>query len=147
MPGLIESHSHLTFLDTPDLESLGYMPPEEHTLRTAKNAKKMLDQGFTACNSAASAKARLDVVIRNAINAGDIPGPRTLRRQSRATATAGWAMCACAHMHRETFAIICDGAGRIPQDRARDGAARAWTRSRSTRRATSSSRTRAPITP
>ena len=73
MPGLIESHSHLTFLDTSDLESLGFTPPEEHTLRTAKNAKKMLDQGFTACNSAASAKARLDIVIRNAINAGDIP--------------------------------------------------------------------------
>ncbi len=33
MPGLIESHSHLTFLDTPDLEGLGFVPPEEHTLR------------------------------------------------------------------------------------------------------------------
>src|SRR5262249_11156435 len=66
LPGLVESHSHLSFLDTSDLESLGFTPPEEHTLLTAKNAKKMLDQGFTACNSAASAKARLDVVIRNA---------------------------------------------------------------------------------
>lgn len=30
------------------------------------------------CFGAASAKDRLDVVIRNAINAGDIPGPRYL---------------------------------------------------------------------
>lgn len=30
------------------------------------------------CWGAASAKERLDVVIRNAINAGDIPGPRYL---------------------------------------------------------------------
>ena len=30
------------------------------------------------CFGAASAKERLDVVIRNAINAGDIPGPRYL---------------------------------------------------------------------
>ncbi len=66
MPGLVESHSHLSFLDTPDLEGLGFVPPEEHMLRTVRNAKKMLDQGFTACNSAASAKARLDVVLRNA---------------------------------------------------------------------------------
>jgi hypothetical protein len=30
------------------------------------------------CFGAASAKDRLDVVIRDAINAGDIPGPRYL---------------------------------------------------------------------
>lgn len=30
------------------------------------------------CFGAASAKDRLDVVVRDAINAGDIPGPRTL---------------------------------------------------------------------
>ena len=34
MPGLVESHSHITFLDTPDLEGLGFVPPEEHMLRT-----------------------------------------------------------------------------------------------------------------
>ena len=45
MPGLVEAHSHLTFLDTADLESLGFVPPEEHTLRTAKNARKLLEQG------------------------------------------------------------------------------------------------------
>src|SRR5258706_11041986 len=33
MPGLIEAHAHLTFLDTPDLEGLGYVPVEEHLLR------------------------------------------------------------------------------------------------------------------
>src|SRR6476619_1571796 len=110
MPGLVESHSHLTFLDTPDLESLGFVPPEEHTLRTAKNAKKLLDQGFTACNSAAAAKARLDVVIRNAINAGDIPGPRTRAASPELATTAGLGDVRLRHMHRETFAIICDGA-------------------------------------
>jgi imidazolonepropionase-like amidohydrolase len=110
MPGLVEAHSHLTFLDTSDLESLGFVPPEEHTLRAAKNAKKLLDQGFTACNSAASAKARLDVVIRNAINAGDIPGPRTRAASPELATTAGLGDVRLMHMHRETFAIICDGA-------------------------------------
>src|SRR6266702_4214001 len=96
MPGLVEAHSHLTFLDTADLESLGFVPPEEHTLRTARNAKKFLEQGFTACNSAASAKARLDVVIRNAIDAGDIPGPRTRAASPELARRPGWATCACA---------------------------------------------------
>ncbi len=110
MPGLVESHSHITFLDTPDLEGLGFVPPEEHMLRTVKNAKKMLDQGFTACNSAASAKPRLDVVLRNAINAGDFPGPRTLAASPEMTPTAGLGDVRLMHMHRETFAVVCDGA-------------------------------------
>jgi len=110
MPGLVEAHSHLTFLDTADLESLGFVPPEEHTLRTARNAKKLLDQGFTACNSAASAKARLDVVIRNAIDAGEIPGPRTRAASPELATTAGLGDVRLRHMHRETFAIVCDGA-------------------------------------
>jgi imidazolonepropionase-like amidohydrolase len=110
MPGLIESHSHMTFLDTADLESLGFVPPEEHMLRTVKNAQKFLDQGFTACNSAASAKARLDVVLRNAIDAGEFPGPRTLAASPELATTAGLGDVRLMHMHRETFAIICDGA-------------------------------------
>jgi imidazolonepropionase-like amidohydrolase len=110
MPGLIESHSHLSFLDTPDLEGLGFVPPEEHILRTVRNAKKMLDQGFTACNSAAAAKPRLDVVLRNAINAGDFPGPRTLAASPEMTVTSGLGDVRLMHMHRETFAVICDGA-------------------------------------
>ena len=43
MPGLIESHSHLTFADTPTLEGLGFIPPEEHLLISVKNAKTLLD--------------------------------------------------------------------------------------------------------
>ena len=28
MPGLVESHSHISFRDTPSLEALGVVPPE-----------------------------------------------------------------------------------------------------------------------
>ena len=110
MPGLIEPHAHISFCDTPDLESLGDIPPEEHTLLTMKCAKKMLDQGFTAIFSAAAAKPRLDVVIRNAINAGDIPGPRMRAASPELTPTSGLGDVRRWHMHRETFAITCDGA-------------------------------------
>lgn len=109
MPGLIESHAHISFCDTPTLEGLGDIPPEEHTLKTMKYAKVMLDQGFTALFSAAAAKARLDVVIRNAIDDGDIPGPRMRAASPELTVTGGLGDVRRAHMYRETFAITCDG--------------------------------------
>jgi imidazolonepropionase-like amidohydrolase len=109
MPGLIESHGHISFCDTSTLEGLGDIPPEEHTLKTMKYAKVMLDQGFTAIFSAAAAKARLDVVIRNAINDGDIPGPRLRAASPELTVTGGLGDVRRAHMYRETFAICCDG--------------------------------------
>jgi hypothetical protein len=48
------SHGHISFCDTSTLEGLGDIPPEEHTLKTMKYAKVMLDQGFTAIFSAAA---------------------------------------------------------------------------------------------
>ena len=110
MPGLIESHAHISFCNTASLEALGDLPPEEHTLETMKYARVMLDQGFTSIFSAAAAKPRLDVVIRNAIDAGDIPGPRMRAASPEMTPTAGLGDVRLRHMHRETFAIPCDGA-------------------------------------
>ena len=109
MPGLVEAHAHISFCNTPDLESLGDIPPEEHTLLSMKFAKVMLNQGFTSIFSAAAAKARLDVVIRNAIDAGDIQGPRMRAASPELTPTSGLGDVRRRHMHRETFAIPCDG--------------------------------------
>ena len=88
MPGMIEAHTHLSWNDQPTLEAIAFMPPEEHTLFTAQIAKRYLDMGFTSCVGAAAAKPRLDVVIRNAINSGQIPGPRYLAN-SQEIATRG----------------------------------------------------------
>ena len=108
MPGLIEAHAHISFCNTADLESLGDIPPEEHTLQTMKFARVMLDQGFTSIFSAAAAKARLDVVIRNAIDAGEIPGPRMRAASPEMTPTSGLGDVRRWHINRETFAIVCD---------------------------------------
>ena len=108
MPGLIEAHAHISFCNTPDLESLGDLPPEEHTLQSMKFAKVMLDQGFTGLFSAAAAKARLDIVIRNAIDAGEIPGPRMLAATPEMTVSGGLGDVRLHHLYRETFAIVCD---------------------------------------
>ena len=124
MPGLIESHSHMTFADTSTLEALGFIPPEEHLLISVRNAKTMLDQGFTSANSAASARPRFDVVLRNAINAGEIPGPRSLAASPELTVTGGLGDVNLAHMERSTFAIVCDGADhfrRVAREMCREG--------------------------
>lgn len=124
MPGLIESHGHLTFGDTATLEALGDIPPEEHMLLAIKNAEKMIDQGFTSVNSAASAKPRLDVVLRDAIGAGRFPGPRMLAASPELTVTGGLGDSNAPHVRRESFALICDGADgfrRVARQMVKDG--------------------------
>ena len=76
MPGLTEAHAHLSFTGARDLHEFVRIPVEEHLLLTIENARLLLERGFTSCFSAAAAKPRLDVVVRNAINAGRFPGPR-----------------------------------------------------------------------
>ena len=77
MSGLGDAHTHCSW-NGGDLNALGDLGVEEHTLLTAKSARTYIDSGYTMCFGAASAKERLDIVIRDAINAGDIPGPRYL---------------------------------------------------------------------
>jgi imidazolonepropionase-like amidohydrolase len=77
MSGLGDAHTHFTW-NGGDLGRLGELGVEEHVLLTMRSAQCFLDSGYTMCFGAASAKERLDVVIRDAINAGDIPGPRYL---------------------------------------------------------------------
>ncbi|MFN0039536.1 MAG: amidohydrolase family protein [Burkholderiales bacterium] len=109
MPGLIEPHAHLSFTDFVQSVELGAIPPEDHTLLTARNALRLLDAGFTSCFSAASAKPRLDVAVRDAINRGDIPGPRLLAASPELTVTAGLGDVRLSHLYRENFALVCDG--------------------------------------
>ena len=110
MPGLVESHSHLSINNVDDLTALGKIPPEEHTLLTMHNASLYLDYGITSCISAASAKPRLDIVIRNAIENGEIPGPRLLAATPWLTVTGGLGDMRTLHMPNvESMALIVDG--------------------------------------
>ena len=110
MPGLVESHAHLSIDNTNDLAALGRIPPEEHTLLTMHNAHLYLDHGITSCISAASAKPRLDVVIRNAIEKGEIPGPRLLAATPWLTVTSGLGDMRTLHMPKvDSMALMADG--------------------------------------
>jgi imidazolonepropionase-like amidohydrolase len=85
MPGMVEAHTHFAWNNAATLDEIQVMPLEEHMLWTAGVAKTYLDHGWTSCVGAATAKPRLDVVVRNAINEGLIPGPRYLAASQEIT--------------------------------------------------------------
>ena len=111
MPGLIDAHLHLSWNNAPGIDPIQMMPPEEHTLVTAQMAKLVLEAGFTAGRGAAAAKPRLDVVVRNAINSGMIPGPRYLAAGPEITTVGGLGDCAPSHIPHEglNLGIVVSG--------------------------------------
>lgn len=75
LPGLIDAHTHLTA----DPVHLGYLAlgvsgPRE-ALYGAKNARLTLEAGFTTVRNV-GAGYYADIALRDAIDAGDVPGPR-----------------------------------------------------------------------
>jgi imidazolonepropionase-like amidohydrolase len=77
MPGLVEAHAHLSWPSSvekivPGLE----LPPEEQMLATARNARVLLDHGFTAAFSAGALGERIEVALKKEIEGGFLPGPR-----------------------------------------------------------------------
>ncbi len=76
LPGLIDAHTHLTMDPKFGYEELGLSMPRE-TLIGAKNARVTLQAGFTTVRNVGAA-GYSDVALRDAINAGDVPGPRML---------------------------------------------------------------------
>src|SRR5437867_9164647 len=75
LPGLIDMHTHLTF----DLNSLGYqglsISTAREALHGARDARRTLEAGFTTVRNL-GAKDYADIALRDAINDGDVIGPR-----------------------------------------------------------------------
>lgn len=91
MPGMIESHAHLTFPSAVGHIDPSFNPPldvsffhhiegfESELARTERNAKIVLDAGFTSAYSAGSLLPMpVEPVVRDKIRGGVIPGPRML---------------------------------------------------------------------
>jgi imidazolonepropionase-like amidohydrolase len=111
MPGLVESHAHIGLADMTSYE-LTRLPPEEHMLITVRNARLMLDCGYTSAFSAGAPKPRLDVVLKREIEAGRVPGPRLLANGPEITVTGGLGdtnQLHLPHYDTPTFAWIADG--------------------------------------
>jgi len=111
MPGMTEAHTHFAWNDQPGLNAIQRMPPEEHILWCAHIAERYLGMGWTSCVGAAPAKARLDVVIRNAIASGQIKGPRYLAASQEITVPGGLADETLPHLPfpEFSFGVVVSG--------------------------------------
>jgi imidazolonepropionase-like amidohydrolase len=77
MPGMVESHAHLTWPSSIErVINAMRVPLDEHVAVTEANARITLDAGFTSAYSAGSLGEKIEPALRDRINAGEIPGPR-----------------------------------------------------------------------
>jgi imidazolonepropionase-like amidohydrolase len=109
IPGLVDAHGHLSFPVSTYAYQIEDTPPEETLLITLHNARLLLDCGFTGVIGAGSPKLRTEIVIRNEIDSGRIPGPRLLASSPTLTATGGLNDIAQMHQQRAVAAMIADG--------------------------------------
>jgi imidazolonepropionase-like amidohydrolase len=111
LPGMILSHVHLSYNHVKDLPDLDLkQPPEVSTIAAVCNARTMLECGYTAGLSA-GALHMVDIHIRNAINAGQIPGPRLLAAGRDICQTGGmldWNP-SWLHLGMEGLGVFVDG--------------------------------------
>ena len=90
LPGLIDAHTHLTI----DLHNQDPLAELQHTaaeraLGALPNARAVLLAGFTTVRDLGSYRALVDVALRDAINRGDVVGPRMLVAGAYITISGG----------------------------------------------------------
>jgi imidazolonepropionase-like amidohydrolase len=79
MPGMTEAHAHLTWPTSIEKFVPGMaLPPEELALTAARNARILLDHGFTSAYSAGALSKKLEISLREHIESGGLPGPRLI---------------------------------------------------------------------
>src|SRR5690606_35848554 len=77
MPGMTEAHAHLTWPTSVEQFVPGMsLPLEELTLTAARNARILLDHGFTSAYSAGALGKRIEPALKAMIDTGGMPGPR-----------------------------------------------------------------------
>jgi len=77
LPGLIDAHTHLT-IDQRNQDPLAELEhtAAERAFGSISNARAVLLAGFTTVRDLGSYRALVDVALRDAINRGDVVGPR-----------------------------------------------------------------------
>jgi len=116
MPGLIDSHVHI-YTDGESKEFYSLPVYNNHltlAMKSIPRLKRTLEMGITTLRDGGSGWNWLEVALRDAINRGDIPGPRYFATGYHLTVTGGhgyflppW--LANIPVHPEQSTIHCDG--------------------------------------
>ena len=90
LPGLIDCHTHLAD-GAHDSEPLGQFKKTaaQIALESVPNARVMLESGFTTVRDVGTYRALGDIALRDAINRGDIIGPRMFVAGAYVTISGG----------------------------------------------------------
>jgi imidazolonepropionase-like amidohydrolase len=90
LPGLIDCHTHLASgaYDSKDLDFFT-KTSAQFALESVPNARAMLESGFTTVRDVGTYRALVDIALRDAINRGDIIGPRMFVAGAFVTITGG----------------------------------------------------------
>jgi imidazolonepropionase-like amidohydrolase len=88
LPGLIDCHTHVTGQPENFYEDIFRKSPIDQATTSHLYAKRTLDAGFTTIRNV-GADNYVDFALRNAINAGKLPGPRILASGPALSATGG----------------------------------------------------------
>ena len=91
MPGLIEAHAHLSWPSSVERMVPGLtLPPDDLVLTTARNARILLDHGYTSAYSAGALSKTVESTLNTFILNGAMPGPRLIPSSiERAPPTSG----------------------------------------------------------
>ncbi len=91
MPGLIDSHTHLSFETSPSSYSDQFRwNVADYAVRSTVYARRTLLAGFTAVRNLGDGNSE-SIALRNAINAGIVPGPRVFTAGKPIGTTGGHA--------------------------------------------------------
>ncbi len=90
LPGLIDCHTHLAD-GAHDSEPMGQFKKTgaQVALESVPNARAMLESGFTTVRDVGTYRALGDIALRDAINRGDIVGPRMFVAGAYVTISGG----------------------------------------------------------
>jgi imidazolonepropionase-like amidohydrolase len=93
LPGFIDAHVHIAYEFDADYYRHNWNLLTRHTseqaLHSSVFARRTLEAGFTTIRNVGATGDYIDVGVRNAINAGVIPGPRMLIAVHAISATGG----------------------------------------------------------
>src|SRR5579862_1078980 len=79
MPGMTEAHAHLSWPSSVERFVPGmHLPAEDLLLNTARNARILLDHGFTSAYSAGALGKTIEMSLKAQIDSGGMPGPRLI---------------------------------------------------------------------
>jgi imidazolonepropionase-like amidohydrolase len=88
LPGLIDCHTHITGQSTNYYDDLFRRSPIDIAVTAHVYARRTLEAGFTTVRDVGASEF-IDVALRNAINRGDVVGPRMLVATLTVGATGG----------------------------------------------------------